>query len=573
MMDDGAWRIDDESRPGPVESYGLRGMVASAHPVAAAIGTSVLQNGGNAIDAAIAVAAAEGVALPAACGLGGDAFVLVYDPKTNKVTGFNGSGVAGTKATRERYAEAGLTKMPFDGIHSISVPGGVAVYEKLWQTYGTKPWAELWQPAIKLAGDGLVLRERTTKQIAGRAGVLSGFEWSARHYLVDGKAPRPGTRWSAPNLANSLRAVAEGGAETFYRGALAERILSFLEREGGPFVSDDFAQQQCEVYEPIRTTYRDVTVFQTNPVSQGFLMLEQLNILEGMGLEDLSLLSADRLHLMVEAKKLAFEDRNLVAGDPKFVNWDLHRLISKEHAAGRRTQIDRARALDPSRSLVAEHSGDTSYFCVVDGDGMSVSFIHSLSAGFGSGVVAGDTGITLNNRAGRGFSLVEGHPNVVEPGKRTMHTLNAYLCLRDGQPWLVGGTPGGDQQTQMNAQIVTSILDQGLTVREAVDAPRWFSFPGTDPATIDQNLVIRVESRVPSETLRELESRGHVLEVQGAWGGGGSVQLIELDRASGVLRGASDPRAGGLALARGRAGGWECPPAGVPAARPYDGAV
>jgi gamma-glutamyltranspeptidase/glutathione hydrolase len=438
--------------------------------------------------------------------------------------------------------------MPFDGIHSISVPGAVAVYETLWKTYGTKPWAELWQPAIRLADQGVVLTSRVPKQIAGRAGVLSGFEWSAAQYLPGGQPPKAGTRWSAPNLANSLRAVAEGGAETFYRGALAERILDFLIREGGPFVADDFARQQCEVYDPIRTTYRDVTVLQTAPVSQGFLMLEQLNILEGVGLQELGLLSADRLHHLVEAKKLAFEDRNLVAGDPKFVNWDLHRLISKEHAAGRRAQIDRTRALEPGRSLVAEHSGDTSYFCVVDGDGMAVSFIHSLSAGFGSGVVAGDTGITLNNRAGRGFSLQDGHPNVVEPGKRTMHTLNAYMCLRGGGAWLVGGTPGGDQQTQMNTQIVTSIVDQGLSVREAVEAPRWFSFPGTDPATIDQPLVIRAESRIPAETLRELESRGHVLDMQGPWGGGGSVQLIEVDRASGVLRGASDPRAGGLAL-------------------------
>jgi len=547
MMDDGAWRLDDGSRPGPVESLGLYGMVASAHPVAAAIGTSVLQNGGNAIDAAIAVAAAEGVVLPAACGLGGDAFVLVWDPKTGKATGFNGSGVAGTNANRERYADAGLSKMPFNGVHSISVPGAVAVYETLWKTYGTKPWAELWQPAIRLAGEGVVIRSRASKQIAGRADVLGSFEWSAAQYLPGGQPPKPGTRWAAPNLANSLRAVAEGGAETFYRGALAERIVDFLTKEGGPFVLDDFARQECEVYEPLSTTYRDVTVLQTAPVSQGFLMLEQLNILEGLGLEDLGLLSPDRLHSMVEAKKLAFEDRNLVAGDPKFVNWDLHRLISKEHAAGRRAHIDRSRAYDPSRPLVAEHSGDTSYFCVVDGDGMAVSFIHSLSAGFGSGVVAGDTGITLNNRAGRGFSLEAGHPNVVEPGKRTMHTLNAYLCLRDGTAWLVGGTPGGDQQTQMNAQIVTSIVDQGLSVSEAVEAPRWFSFPGTDPATIEQPLVIRAESRIPSETFRELESRGHVIEVQGPWGGG-AVQLIELDRENGVLRGASDPRAGGVAL-------------------------
>lgn len=548
MMDDGAWRLDDGSRLGPVESLGLHGMVASAHPVAAAIGTSVLQNGGNAIDAAIAVAAAEGVVLPASCGLGGDAFVLVWDPKTGKATGFNGSGVAGARATRERYVEAGLTRMPLNGIHSISVPGAVAVYETLWKTYGTKAWADLWQPAIRLAGDGVVLNSRVPKWIGGRADVLGSFEWSAAQYLPGGKVPTAGTRWSAPNLANSLRAVAEGGAETFYRGALGERIVDFLTREGGPFVAEDFARQDCEVYEPIRTTYRDVTVLQTAPVTQGFLMLEQLNILEDLGLQDLGLLSADRLHYLVEAKKLAFEDRNLAAGDPKFVNWDLQRLISKEHAASRRAQVDRSRALEPGRPLVAEHCSDTSYFCVVDGDGMAVSFIHSLSAAFGSGVVAGDTGITLNNRAGRGFSLVAGHPNVVEPGKRTMHTLNAYMCLRNGTAWLVGGTPGGDQQTQVNTQVVTSMVDQGLSVREAVEAPRWFSFPGTDPATVDQSMVIRTESRVPSETLRELESRGHVLEVLGPWGGGGSVQLIELDQANGVLRGASDPRSGGLAL-------------------------
>jgi gamma-glutamyltranspeptidase/glutathione hydrolase len=324
--------------------------------------------------------------------------------------------------------------------------------------------------------------------------------------------------------------------------------LEYLDSEGGPFVADDFARQSCEVYYPIRTTYRDVTVCQTNPVSQGFLMLEQLNILEGLNLSETGLLGADRLHYLVEAKKLAFADRNEVAGDPLFVNWDLNRLISKEHAAGRRASIDRQRAMEPARPLVAEHSGDTSYFCVADGDGMAVSFIHSLSAAFGSGVVAGDTGITLNNRAGRGFSLQAGHPNVVEPGRRTMHTLNAYLCLKNGKPWLVGGTPGGDQQTQVNTQVLTSIVDQGLSVRESLEVPRWFSFPGTDPATIDQNMVIRIEERVPKATRKELEARGHVLEVLSPWGGGGAVQLIELDQASGVLRGASDPRAGGVAL-------------------------
>ena len=208
----------------------------------------------------------------------------------------------------------------------------------------------------QLAADGVVLNSRVPKWIAGRAAVLGSFEWSAKQYLADGKPPQAGTRWAAPNLANSLRAVAEGGAETFYRGALAERMVAFLEREGGPFVADDFARQQAETYEPIRTTYKDVTVLQTNPVSQGFLMLEQLNILEGLNLSELGLLSADRVHYLVEAKKLAFEDRNRAAGDPKVISWDLAKLISKEHAAKRRAKIDRGRASLPSRPLVAEHS-------------------------------------------------------------------------------------------------------------------------------------------------------------------------------------------------------------------------
>jgi gamma-glutamyltranspeptidase/glutathione hydrolase len=250
----------------------------------------------------------------------------------------------------------------------------------------------------------------------------------------------------------------------------------------------------------------------------------------------------------VEAKKLAFEDRNRYAGDPAFVKWPLDMLIGKAHAARRRAEIDPARARLPEGALVPEHAGDTSYFAVVDRDGNAVSFIHSLSAAFGSGVVAGDTGITLNNRAGRGFSLDETHPNVFAPGKRTMHTLNAYLVCQDGRPWLVGGTPGGDQQTQWSSQVLTSIIDHGLTPQEAVEVPRWFSFPGTDPANLGLPAVIRAEERVSETTRRELSARGHVVETLGPWSGGGAVQLIQVDRARGVLRGGSDPRAGGVAL-------------------------
>jgi gamma-glutamyltranspeptidase/glutathione hydrolase len=289
-------------------------------------------------------------------------------------------------------------------------------------------------------------------------------------------------------------------------------------------------------------------VYETAPVSQGFLLLEQLNILEGFDLEALAPTGADRIHLLVEAKKLAFADRNRYAGDPSLVRWPLERLISKAHAAARRAEIDPARAGIPGAGRLPEHAADTSYFAVADGAGNAVSFIHSLSASFGAGVVAGDTGITLNNRAGRGFTLEAGHPNVIAPGKRTMHTLNAYLCSRDGRPWLVGGTPGGDQQTQWNTQVITNVIDHGMSLQHAVEAPRWFSFPGTDPATLEEPMVLRLEGRIPEEAARDLTARGHAVEVLGPWSGGGAAQLVELDAARGVLRGATDPRAGGLAL-------------------------
>jgi gamma-glutamyltranspeptidase/glutathione hydrolase len=302
------------------------------------------------------------------------------------------------------------------------------------------------------------------------------------------------------------------------------------------------------VYPPLATAYRGVTVLETAPVSQGFLLLAQLNLLEGFDLAALDPLGPDRLHLLVEAKKLAFADRNRHAGDPALVRWSVEALISKAHAERRRAEIDPLRASHPGGVAVAERAADTSYFAVVDRDGNAVSFIHSLSASFGAGVVAGDTGITLNNRAGRGFTLEDGHPNVLAPGKRTMHTLNAFLVARDGRPWLVGGTPGGDQQTQWSTQVITGVVDHGWDVQAAVEAPRWFSFPGTDPASLHLPTVVRVEDRVPAATRRELERRGHVVEPLPGWSGGGAVQLIQVDHARGVLRGGSDPRPGGLAL-------------------------
>jgi gamma-glutamyltranspeptidase/glutathione hydrolase len=360
--DDGSWTLSAaeamrvRQRP---EAFGLRGMVASAHPAAAAIGMHVLSRGGNAFDAAVAVAAAEGVVLPMKCGLGGDAFVLAHCSARGETMAFNGSGVAASGASREYYASRGHEQMPLEGVHSVSVPGALGVYEALWKRYGSLPWEELWAPAIDLAERGVAITDYIHHRIAERADALGRYRYSAAMYLPDGKAPAAGTRWCARDLARTLRTVAKAGAEALYRGEIAERLLRFLKDEGALFSADDFASQQPVVYAPIASTYRGCEVYETAPPSQGFLVLEQLNILEGFDLARLQPFGAERMHLLVEAKKLAFADRNRYAGDPAHVAWPLDLFISKAHAARRRTEIDPERAGRPAAAVLAEHGADT----------------------------------------------------------------------------------------------------------------------------------------------------------------------------------------------------------------------
>jgi gamma-glutamyltranspeptidase/glutathione hydrolase len=327
-------------------------------------------------------------------------------------------------------------------------------------------------------------------------------------------------------------------------------MVKALQAAGGVFNEEDFAGHRAEAYDPITTTYRGHTVYQTRPPSQGLLLLEMLNLVEGFELASLGQNSAEAIHLMVEAKKIAYDDRNRTAGDPRFVDWPLEELISRSYADRRRGEIrrDRVAAALPSLQPV-DADGDTTYFCVADGAGNCVSWIHSLSNAFGSGFVAEGTGVLLNNRAGRGFSLTPGHPNIIEPGKRTMHTLNCYLALKDGQPVIVGGTPGGDFQPQCGLQILTNLIDFGLQPQEAVEAPRWWSFPGTDPASIDTPMEVRVEPEMPEETVQGLERLGHKVVRRRPGVHDGKVQLIVRDWRRGVLMGASDPRGDGHAAA------------------------
>ena len=530
--------------------YGRRGMVCSNSPLAATAGIKMMQEGGNAFDAALAVAATEAVTLVPLSGLGADSFVLLYEAATGQVTGVNSSGVAATGATADYYRSRGYRTMPIDGPHSISVPGEVAAWEEIHRRFCTKPFPQLLDTAIGYAEEGFPVSPGIGRSFEHAVDKLSKFPASAAIYLTDGVPTSEGDMLVNPDLAGSLQQVAQGGADAFYRGPLTKQMVKGLAEAGGLFTESDFADHRAEVYDPITTTYRDHLVYQTRPPSQGFLLLEMLNLVEGFDLSSNPQNSPQSIHLMAEAKKIAYADRNRLAGDPKFIEWPLDELISKDYANRRRTEIDPERAAINAASIQpADRGGDTTYFCVADGAGNCVSWIHSLSNGFGSGFVAPGTGVLFNNRAGRGFSLDLGHPNVIEPGKRTMHTLNCYLTLRNGLPAIVGGTPGGDFQVQCGLQILSNLIDYGMDPQEAVEAPRWWSFPGTDPASLDTSPELRVETGMPAATIKELEALGHQVAPRRAGIYDGKVQLIILDPDSGILMGASDPRGDGQAAA------------------------
>ncbi len=532
--------------------HGQNGMVCSDSPLAAATGLRVLQDGGTAFDAALAVAAVEAVTLVPKCGLGGDSFILAYDASTQTVTNINSSGVAGSGAEADYYRNQGLALMPITGAHSVSVPGEAAAWEAMHRNFCTIPMPDLVAPAIRYAQQGFPVPAGIARSFAGSAELLARHTATADIYLRNGRPPREGEILANPDLANSLRRVAEGGADAYYRSDFTTRLVAGLNQataDGGLFTEADFASHYADLCEPISTTYRQHNVYQTRPPSQGFLLLEMLNIVAGHDLTSMTPNSADAIHLLVEAKKIAYSDRNRLAGDPNFVEWPLDGLLSMEYADMRRDQIHPFQAGAEVRPLVPTNGlGDTTYFCVADGDGNAVSWIHSLSNGFGSGVVAPGTGVLFNNRAGRGFSLEPDHPNVVAPGKRTMHTLNCYLTTVNGEVSIVGGTPGGDLQPQVGIQMLTKLIDGGLQPQDAVESPRWFSFPGTDPATINRAGELRVEVGMPDDTVRDLKRMGHNV-VQNPLGSyHGTVQLIVRDGRRGILTGASDPRGDGQAV-------------------------
>ncbi|MGH9337281.1 MAG: gamma-glutamyltransferase, partial [Vicinamibacteria bacterium] len=395
-----------------------RGMVATSQPLAAAAGLRVLQEGGNAIDAAIATAAVLNVVEPMMAGIGGDLFALVYDAETQKLYGLNGTGRAGALASAQKLRERGLESIPYDDILAVTVPGALDGWEQLRTRFGSRTLAKLLEPAIYYAESGFPVSEIIATDWRWSVPKLSRHPDSASVYLVDGRAPRQGEIFKSPDLAKTFRLIAEKGPEVFYRGELARKMVEFVGKEGGLLSYEDFAAHHGDWVEPISTTYRDVTVYQIPPNSQGFVALEMLNIVEGYDVAKLGHNSAEYLHLLIEAKKLAFADRDAYLADPEKARVPLEKLISKEYAAERRRLIDPEKAArEVAPGLI--DTTETVYLTAVDEKRNVVSFIYSVFDDFGSGRVVPGTGIALQNR-GAGFSLEAGHPNEMAPGKRAL---------------------------------------------------------------------------------------------------------------------------------------------------------
>jgi gamma-glutamyltranspeptidase len=524
---------------------GRRGAVASNHPLATQAGLLTLQAGGNAVDAAVAVAATLSVVEPYMSGLGGDGFYHVYLRRSGDALVFNGTGPAPRAATPECYARG----IPAAGPLAFSVPGSVGAWGAMHARHGRRPWASLLEAAIHYARDGYGAT-RACRHFAGeQAGALRADARSARVFLRDGRPPAVGTPIVQTDLARTLEGLASAGAEDFYRGGLARALAAGCREAGALVTADDLAAFEPEIQAPIELAYRGYTVRQAPPNSMGWVLLEELGIVEHFDLGAMGALSADLVHTLVEAKKLAFTDRERWSGDPRFVDVPLDELLSPAHLGRRAAEIDPKRAA-PAEAWAAAAPGDTTYFCVVDGEGNAVSGIQSINSAFGSGVTAGDTGIVLNNRM-TPWHLEPGHPNRLAPGKRVRHTMNPPMVFRNGELWAVFGTPGGDNQVQINLQILTAMIDLGYDSQQAAEMPRWSSTQPGQEANWPHDCpdALNMEARFPDDVRAELAARGHPVVGLGDLDGPCSVEIIRRDADTGMLLAGSDPRRDGWALA------------------------
>jgi len=516
------------------------GMVATSQPLASQVGLEVLKRGGNAVDAAIAMAAVLNVTEPMMTGVGGDMFAIVYWAKTKELKGLNASGRAPHALSLDYFAKNNIKRMPEFGMTSITVPGAFDGWTTLRDKYGTMKLADLLAPAIGYAENGFPVMEKAAEDWNAEVEKLKRTPAAASNYLIDGRAPQPGEIFRQPNLARTLHTIADGGRDAFYKGPIAKAIVDYMKDNGGFITMEDLAATKADWVEPISTNYRGYQVYELPPNGQGITALIALNILEGFDLGAMRSQPAQYYHTMIEAMKLAFADRNRYIADPTFSKVPVSELLSKDYAAKRRALIDPRKALDNPPPGDINLGSDTTYFTVVDKDGNAVSFINSLFDAFGSGVVAGDTGIVFQNR-GSAFSLDPKHPNAIAPGKRPFHTLIPAMVMKDNQLFISFGVMGGAIQAQGHVQVLVNLIDLKMGLQEAIDAPRYRFTSGRS---------VLLEDELGSSVIEQLLSMGHVRGkppgvLRSSMGGG---QAIMIDPVSKTLMGASDPRKDGMAL-------------------------
>ncbi len=534
----------DTGRPA---TLAYRGMVTSPHTLASQAGVAILQAGGSAVDAAIAAAAVLSVIYPHMTSLGGDAFWLIHDAGTGAVRSLEAAGRAAAAATMDWFAVRGLREIPVRGIvpATLTVPGAVDGWYQAHAAHGRLPLATDLAAAVGYARDGFPVTRRLAEWIARSADVLAADPAAARIFLAHGATPAAGRRLTNPDLARTLERAAAGRAG-FYEGETAREMARHARERGGFYTERDFAAQHATWGDSIHATYRGVTIHQTPPPSQGVSVLQSLRLLEPLEIGALPFLGPDHVHLLVQAKQIAFHDRDRFVADPAFSPVPVERLLSRAYADERRALMDPKRALPWDRvPSSGSLTGDTVYVAAVDALGNAVSLIQSLYFGFGSGVVAGSTGVVLQNR-GAYFSLDPAHPNRLEPGKRPLHTLIASLAFKDGRLWQVVGCMGADGQPQIHLQVYTALIDFGLDIQQAVEAPRWLAGRF---ALGDAREVLNLEGRFAPATIAELARRGHEINRWEAWNElAGHAHGITIDPGSGARVGGADPRSDGAAI-------------------------
>jgi gamma-glutamyltranspeptidase/glutathione hydrolase len=525
------------------------GMVAAAHPLAVQIGVDVLKRGGSAVDAAIAVNAALGLMEPVSCGLGGDLFAIVWDPTTRTLVGLNGSGRAPLALTPDKVPAEKDGTIPVYSPFAWTVPGCADAWFELHKRFGKLPMKELLEPTIAYAREGVPVPQVIAGAWAVGARRFKDKPGFAEVFLPGGKAPVEGEPFANPALARTLEILGAQGRDAFYKGEIAAKLVAYSDKVGGTFSRADLERHTSEWVEPISTVYRGHTVWELPPNGQGLAALEILNILERHDLKALGRDSADFWHLMVEAKKLAFEDRARYYADPAFATLPVAGLLDKGYAAKQDARIDMsraARALEPGNPAVAH--GDTTFLVTADNGGMMVSLIQSNYTGFGSGYCVPELGFGIQDR-GALFTLQAGHPNVLAPGKRPFHTIIPAFLSRDGQPLMAFGVMGGDMQPQGHVQILVNLLDFGMNLQEAGDAPRYYHTGSSEPTgtVMRDGGQLSLESGVPVEVRQELLRRGHRL-VDTSPGAYGGYQAVWRDPKTGIYLGATESRKDGVAL-------------------------